>query len=256
MPEVSVLSVQVMLGAPFLKDNGIVVSFENTCAVVEKCGTHLDVMFAKKARLPPVTDRKLPRLSRDRVPVRSTLAVVRERIEVLGAQEELRDRGERVKADFPRLFEELPHVSELPTDIYCRIKLKAAEQTIKTRSYSSPRKYKDTWCTLIDQHLSSGRIRPSSSQHVSPAFLIPKADPTVLPHWINDYRILNTNTVMDSYPLPRVDEILADCGKGKVFSIIDMTNPFFQTLVHPDDFHFTAVSTLLACMSGWLCQWD
>lgn len=91
--------------------------------------------------------------------------------------------------------------------------------------------------------MASGRIRPSSSPHVSPAFLISKADATVLPRWMNDYRILNTNTVMDSYPLPRVDEILADCGRGKVFSIIDMTNSFFQTLVHPDDVHLTAVST-------------
>lgn len=131
----------------------------------------------------------------------------------------------------------------MPTDVYCRIKLKSAEQTIKTRSYSSPRKYRDAWRTLIDQHMASGRIRPSSSPHVSPAFLISKADATVLPRWVNVYRVLNTNTVMDSYPLPRVDEILADCGRGKVFSIMDMTNSFFQTLVHPDDVHLTAVST-------------
>lgn len=187
--------------------------------------------------------KKLPRLSRKRVRKPSVLAAVREHIEILGAQVKLSDHGDKIKADFPRLFDELPHGRDLPTDIYCRIKLKSAEQTIKTRSYSSPRKYRDAWRTLIDQHLESGRIRPSSSQHVSPAFLIPKADPTALPRWVNDYRILNTNTIMDSYPLPRVDEILADCGRGKIFSIMDMTNSFFQTLVHPDDVHLTAVST-------------
>lgn len=56
---------------------------------------------------------------------------------------------------------------------------------------------------------------------------------------------------MDSYPLPRIDSILADCGRGKVFSKMDMTNSFFQTIVHPDDVHLTAVSTLFG-LYEWL----
>lgn len=242
LPEVGILSAQLILGAPFIQDNKIVIDDSRGTATVSECGT--EIISAAKIRVgAPATQKKLPKLRGKVVTPKSTLAVVRERIEVLGAQQELIDRGNKVKADFPRLFDELPHGEDLPKDVYCRIKLKSAEQTIKTRSYSSPRKYRDAWRTLIDQHLSSGRIRPSSSQHVSPAFLIPKADPAALPRWVNDYRILNTNTIMDSYPLPRVDEILADCGRGKVFSIMDMTNSFFQTLVHPDDVHLTAVST-------------
>ena len=61
------------------------------------------------------------------------------------------------------------------------------------------------------------------------AFIIPKADPTVVPHWVNDYRQLNANTVPDSFPLPCIPEILANCGTGKYFTSIDMTNSFFQT---------------------------
>jgi hypothetical protein len=91
--------------------------------------------------------------------------------------------------------------------------------------------------------MDTGCIRPSSSQHASPAFLIPKRDVVELPHWVNDYRALNANTVMDTYPLPRVDDILADCGKGKIWSILDMTNSFFQMRMHPDDMHLTAVTT-------------
>jgi hypothetical protein len=98
-----------------------------------------------------------------------------------------------------------------------------------TWSYSTPHKYKDTWSTLIQQHLDAGRICPSNSAHASPAFIIPKADTAVLPRWVNDYRALNANTVTDSHPLPRVDDILADCAKGKIWSVIDMMNTFFQT---------------------------
>jgi len=105
----------------------------------------------------------------------------------------------------------------------------------------SPRKYHEVWTTLIQQHLDAGRIQPSNSQHASPAFLVPKTDPTVLPRWVNDYRAMNTNTVMDSHPLPRVDDVLADCVKGKIWSCLDMTNSFFQTRVHPDDVPLTAV---------------
>jgi hypothetical protein len=63
--------------------------------------------------------------------------------------------------------------------------------------------------------------------------------------------VLNANTVIDAYPLPQVNDILADCGKGKIWSILDMTNSFFQTRMHPDDVHLTAVTTPLG-LYEWL----
>ncbi|PSR72228.1 hypothetical protein PHLCEN_2v11903, partial [Hermanssonia centrifuga] len=109
--------------------------------------------------------------------------------------------------------------------------------------YECPKKYREAWKTLLQQHLAAGQIRPSSSPHASPAFLIPKADRVVLPRWVNDYRKLNANTIPDVHPLPSIAEILSDCGKGQYFAKIDMTNSFFQTLVHPDDIPLTAVTT-------------
>ena len=58
-----------------------------------------------------------------------------------------------------------------------------------------------------------------------------------------DYRQLNANTVPDNFALPHVDDILADCAKGKIWATIDMTDSFFQTRMHPDDIHKTAVTT-------------
>jgi len=148
-----------------------------------------------------------------------------------------------MKHEFKDVFSEIPHLDELPTDVYCRIKLKDASKSVQTRTYSTLRKYREAWAVLIQQHLDAGRIRPSNSEHASPAFLVPKTDLTVLPRWVNDYRVLNANTVLDAHPLPRVDDILADCAKGKIWSKLDMTNSFFQTRVHPDDIHLTAVTT-------------
>jgi hypothetical protein len=123
------------------------------------------------------------------------------------------------------------------------IKLKDPNMTVKNRSYPCPRKYCEAWQTLLNQHLASKKIRPSSSLHASPAFIVLKSDPTALPSWVNNYQQLNSNIVIDSHPLPQVDDILNDCAKGKFFSTIDMTNHFFQTRMKPEDIHLTAVST-------------
>jgi hypothetical protein len=146
-----------------------------------------------------------------RAATRRTMAAVREKIEVMAAEEKLNTLGCEIMKEFDDVFKPIvPPVEQLPKDIVCRITLKDASKLITTRTYSTPRKYRDAWATLIKQHLDAGRIRPSNSQHASPAFIIPKKDPTALPRWVNDFRALNSNTVMDSYPLPRVDDILAD----------------------------------------------
>ena len=166
------------------------------------------------------------------------------RLDVLAVWDELTQSEQELRDEFADRFPvDIPHVTRLPDDVYHRFRLKDPEKVIKCRSYACPKKYKDAWRQLLDQHLAAGRIRESSSEYCSPSFLIPKADPTVLPRWVNDYRALNDNTVPDHYPLPRVEAILSDCAKGSVWAKIDMTNSFFQTRVHPEDVKFTAVMT-------------
>lgn len=67
---------------------------------------------------------------------------------------------------------------------------------------------------LIQQHFNMGCIQPSSSPHASPAFIIPKLDLSVLLRWVNDYQQLNKKT----HPIPRIDDILNDCAKGKIWA--------------------------------------
>ena len=119
------------------------------------------------------------------------------RVETLAAQERLDQMLDVVKTKYSKVFNPIPHVDELPTDVYCHIKLKDINKTFTTHSYSSPRKYKEAWATLIQQHLDAGRIRPSNSVHASPAFLVPKSDTAVLPRWVNNYRQLNANTMLE-----------------------------------------------------------
>ena len=129
------------------------------------------------------------------------------------------------------------------TDCVAKIKLIDPSRTIKSCFYSCPHKYCDAWQILLNQHLAADCIQPSSSPFASPAFIMPKTNPTALPHWVNDYQQLNTNTVIDSHPLPWVDDILNDCAKGKFFSTIDITNSYFQMRMQPEDIPLTAVTT-------------
>jgi hypothetical protein len=158
-----------------------------------------------------VARKKSPPLKQDEVQL---AAAIRSRVEALAYKERLAASESKLRKEFSAVFEPIPHVDLLAKDVYCTIKLKDPQLSLKLCLYSCPRKYWDLWQTLINQHLKAGRIRPSSSPFASPAFIVPKKDPTALPRWVNDYWQLNANTVTDSFPLPRIDDILADAGKG------------------------------------------
>lgn len=177
-------------------------------------------------------------------PPHPTVAAIRERIQQLATAETLQKKESEMRKKFEDVFPAgTPRLNDLPKNVYHRFKLKDPNVVISRRAYDCPKKYREAWKKLLDEHLEAGRMRPSDSPYASPCFLIPKADPTAAPRWVNDYRILNDNTVPDRHPLPTINEILSDCAKGKIFGKLDMTNSFFQTRVHPDDVPYTAVTT-------------
>ena len=50
-----------------------------------------------------------------------------------------------------------------------------------------------------------------------------------------DYCLLNSNTVTDSYPLPRIDEMLQRIQGANVFSKLDLRDRYHQISVRPED---------------------
>jgi hypothetical protein len=222
------LCMPIILGLPFLCTNNISCNY-----ATRKC--FVTIKNKSYNLLSP------PKPSTQYAPY--TLAAIHNRIASLSLENELTKRNDALRKEFAAVFEPLPHVDELPTQPRARIRLKNPDHCIKSHNYPCPQKWKDAWHVLLQQHLDTGRIRPSSAAAGSGAFIIPKADPTVLPRWVNDYWQLNTNTITDSFPLPRINEILADCATGSYFASIDMTNSFFQTRMHNDDIELTAVNT-------------
>lgn len=61
--------------------------------------------------------------------------------------------------------------------------------------------------------------------------------------FICDYQGLNKVTTLDSTPVPNVDDILHHAACGKIFAKIDLSDAFFQTLMHEPDIEKTAITT-------------
>lgn len=258
-------TIPLILGLPFLLQEKIVVDAELRTAIDKRTGFDLlnpplypprEWASDKPAPPPPPVIKKPPKPKRDfTVPLAHTLlpaAVmlqVRDRMETLAFEAHLKQKDAEMKARYTDLFtHRLPDVGDIPDHIYHRIRLKDPTKVNNGRGYAAAKKNQAAWKALLDDHLAAGRLRPSSSEYASPSFCVPKyrngvPDHTVPPRMVNDYRELNKNTVRDRYPLPRVDDILADCGKGKLWAKLDMTNSFSQTRVHPDDIHLTAIRT-------------
>ena len=87
------------------------------------------------------------------------------------------------------------------------------------------------------------KSQPVAAIKLSTSLACFSGDKNDLPHWVNDSLVLNANTVLDAFPLPWVDDILADCAQGTIWSKLDMTNSFFQTLMKPEDVWKTAMTT-------------
>jgi len=182
--------------------------------------------------------------------VMSTIAEL-ERKEARKEQEEkeadeFRAFDHRLREEFKDLFPaDLPPVSSYVNDATTahHIRLIDPSKTVNERGYPVAQRHREAWKRLLDEHIAAGRIRRSSSEFASPAFIIPKKDPTAAPRWVNDYRKLNSNTVKDRTPLPLPDEVLGHCAKAKYWGKIDMTNSFFQTKVAEEDIAKTAVRT-------------
>jgi hypothetical protein len=131
------------------------------------------------------------------------ISAIRKRIKELSSKKVLEKLDAMYKAKYSDHFpEDIPHAKDLPMDVYHNIEVKPGAPISVGRAYSCPRKYREGWKTLIEQHSKAGHIRPSSSPYASPSFIIPKADGSVLPRWVNDYWKLNKVTVPDNYPAP------------------------------------------------------
>jgi hypothetical protein len=88
-----------------------------------------------------------------------------------------------------------------------------------------------------------GFIEPSSSPYGAPVLFVQKKDGTL--RMCIDYRALNKITIRDRFPLPRIDDLLDQMAKCRIFTSFDLQSGYHQIRIAPEDVEKTAFTTHL-----------
>lgn len=126
----------------------------------------------------------------------------------------------------------------------------SVEHEIKTKEGTKPIKQRPRRTNEVEELIAHdairlmferGVIQKSQSPWASPILLADKKNGKV--RFCVDYRKLNDNTIKDSYPLPKMDDIIAALGKATYMSSIDLTDAFWSIKVKEEDREKTAFTT-------------
>ena len=98
--------------------------------------------------------------------------------------------------------------------------------------------------------LNAGVIRPSNSPWCNTVVLVRKKDGSL--HFCIDFRKLNSLTVKDSHPLPRICETLESLTGAAHFSTFDMNSGFWQVPMDEESKQYTAFT--LGSMGLYECE--
>jgi hypothetical protein len=136
---------------------------------------------------------------------------------------------------------QLPDVLPPHREVDHRIDLTPGSMPPSCKMYRmAPLEEKELWRQL-QEYLKAGKIEPAQSPFGAGVLFARKKDGTL--RLCVDYRGLNSITVKDRYPIPRIDEQLDRFAKCKIFSKLDLASEYHQLRVLKDHIPRTAFNT-------------
>ena len=112
---------------------------------------------------------------------------------------------------------------------------------IKRRAYRTAPKEDEFIENEIKEMLEQDLIQPSKSPWSFPVVVVKKKNGKN--RFCVNYKPLNDITKKDSYPLPRIDEILDGLQNAQWFTTLDLASGYWQIKVRPEDQEKTAFTT-------------
>ena len=136
---------------------------------------------------------------------------------------------------FADLFASDPDEVGSCTEIRQDIRLKDENKIACVPPYRMPHHLAPLARAYVQKLLAADIIRPSRSPFCSPLMLVKKpgftdsSKPLAEQYRVvHDFRMVNSNTIRDSYPLRHLYELIDEVSQGKVFSVIDLSQGYFQ----------------------------
>ena len=125
--------------------------------------------------------------------------------------------------EFAKLFPGVPLVCPL---VKHDVKLIDSAAPVKQAPYRLPPHKLEIMRSEVNFLLENGLVEPSDSPWASPSLLVPKPDGS---HQLcTDYHKVNALTRADSFPLPRIDDIIDSIGEAKYVTKLDLLKGYYQ----------------------------
>lgn len=123
---------------------------------------------------------------------------------------------------FPNLFNDVP--SGTPV-IQNDIEMDSA-RPIKQHAYRCPASKREVMRREVEYLIQNGFAKKSNSPWSSPCVLVPKADGSL--RFCTDFRKVNSVTVPDAFPLPRIEDCIDNLGTAKYITNLDLLKGYWQ----------------------------
>ena len=168
------------------------------------------------------------------------------------------DMQKYLEENYPEVLNETPELPPTRGSYDFAIELKPGAEPSRSRYNRMSVQEEIELKKVVNKLLKLNYIRPSTGPYGSAVMFIKKKDGSL--RLVVDYRQLNAQTVMDSYPLPHIDDLLKNLYNKKFFTLLDLRSGFNQVRVRESDVEKTAFRTrfgtfALQCYAFWREEW-